>query len=189
MLIQMILLAIISKVILIYRTVVKAYQYTSLTSVMLLDCWSIPSVMLLTWLFLKTKYRFKKITGVVVCVAGLVLVVFSDVHSGDRAGGWLFYVLHTDINIFYLYLNNIYTLSSTMKKHVCQCSISLSLETMQLINFHPIFNIISNMHNSIYGSCLMSYSPVIGGSNPRKGDLLVIAGATLYAISNVSEVS
>ncbi|KAJ7979071.1 Solute carrier family 35 member F1 [Quillaja saponaria] len=91
--------------------VVKAYQYTSLTSVMLLDCWSIPSVMLLTWVFLKTKYRFKKITGVVVCIAGLVMVVFSDVHSGDRAGG----------------------------------------------------------------------------SNPRTGDLLVIAGATLYAISNVSE--
>ncbi|KAK4266495.1 hypothetical protein QN277_027402 [Acacia crassicarpa] len=91
--------------------VVKAYQYTSLTSVMLLDCWSIPSVMLLTWLFLKTKYRFKKITGVIVCVAGLALVVFSDVHARDRAGG----------------------------------------------------------------------------SNPRIGDILVIAGATLYAISNVSE--
>ncbi|KAJ4723175.1 solute carrier family 35 member F1-like [Melia azedarach] len=91
--------------------VVKAYQYTSLTSVMLLDCWSIPSVMVLTWLFLHTKYRFKKITGVVVCVAGLVMVVFSDVHAGDRASG----------------------------------------------------------------------------SNPRKGDGLVIAGATLYAISNVSE--
>lgn len=55
--------------------------------------------------------------------------------------------------------------------------------------FYPIFNIISNMHNSIYGIRLMSYSPVIGGSNPRKGDILVIAGATLYAISNVSEVS
>ncbi|WJX75074.1 hypothetical protein P8452_58643 [Trifolium repens] len=91
--------------------VVKAYQYTSLTSVMLLDCWSIPCVMLLTWIFLKTKYRFKKITGVIVCIAGLVLVVFSDVHAGDRAGG----------------------------------------------------------------------------SNPRKGDILVIAGATLYAFSNVSE--
>jgi len=35
----------------------------------------------------------------------------------------------------------------------------------------------------------MSYSHVIGGSNPRKGDILVIAGATLYAISNVSEVN
>ncbi|OMO79600.1 hypothetical protein COLO4_24370 [Corchorus olitorius] len=91
--------------------VVKAYQYTSITSVMLLDCWSIPSVMLLTFLFLKTKYRFRKIAGVIVCVAGLVMVVFSDVHAGDRSGG----------------------------------------------------------------------------SNPRKGDLLVIAGATLYAISNVSE--
>lgn len=63
-----------------------AYQYTSMTSVMLLDCWSIPSVMVLTWFFLKTKYRFRKITGVIVCIAGLVLVVFSDVHAGDRAG-------------------------------------------------------------------------------------------------------
>ncbi|KAG4156744.1 hypothetical protein ERO13_D02G015900v2 [Gossypium hirsutum] len=91
--------------------VVKAYQYTSITSVMLLDCWSIPSVMLLTYIFLKTNYRYRKIAGVIVCVAGLVMVVFSDVHAGDRSGG----------------------------------------------------------------------------SNPRKGDLLVIAGATLYAISNVSE--
>ncbi|KAG4179941.1 hypothetical protein ERO13_A10G135000v2 [Gossypium hirsutum] len=78
---------------------------------MLLDCWSIPSVMLLTFIFLKTKYRFRKIAGVIVCVAGLVMVIFSDVHAGDRSGG----------------------------------------------------------------------------RDPRKGDLLVIAGATLYAISNVSE--
>ncbi|GAV69654.1 DUF914 domain-containing protein, partial [Cephalotus follicularis] len=91
--------------------VVNAYQYTSITSVMLLDCWSIPSVMVLTWIFLHTKYRCKKITGVVICVAGLIIIVFSDVHAGDRSGG----------------------------------------------------------------------------SNPRIGDSLVIAGATLYAISNVSE--
>ncbi|RZC63504.1 hypothetical protein C5167_025255, partial [Papaver somniferum] len=67
--------------------VVKAYQYTSLTSVMLLDCWTIPCVILFTWLFLKTKYRIRKFIGVAVCVAGLVLVVFSDVHAADRAGG------------------------------------------------------------------------------------------------------
>ncbi|KAM0013719.1 putative solute carrier family 35 member SLC35F1/F2/F6 [Helianthus debilis subsp. tardiflorus] len=92
--------------------VVKAYQYTSLTSVMLLDCWSIPCVIILTWFFLKTKYRFKKIIGVVICVAGIVLVIFSDVHASDRSQS---------------------------------------------------------------------------GSNPVKGDLLVIAGATLYAVCNVSE--
>ncbi|KAH6809186.1 solute carrier family 35 protein [Perilla frutescens var. frutescens] len=91
--------------------VVKAYQYTSITSVMLLDCWTIPCVLFLTWFFLKTKYRFKKLVGVVICVAGLVMVVFSDVHSADRSSG----------------------------------------------------------------------------SNPIKGDLLVIAGATLYGVSNVSE--
>ncbi|EOA25306.1 hypothetical protein CARUB_v10018620mg [Capsella rubella] len=91
--------------------VVKAYQYSSLTSVMLLDCWAIPCVLVLTWLFLKTKYRLMKISGVVICILGVVMVVFSDVHAGDRAGG----------------------------------------------------------------------------SNPIKGDVLVIAGATLYAVSNASE--
>ncbi|KAI8537672.1 hypothetical protein RHMOL_Rhmol09G0042200 [Rhododendron molle] len=91
--------------------VVKAYQYTSITSIMLLDCWSIPSVIFLTWFFLKTKYRLRKAIGVAICVVGLVVVVFSDVHAKDRSGG----------------------------------------------------------------------------SNPLKGDLLVIAGSTLYAISNVSE--
>ncbi|KAJ4969191.1 hypothetical protein NE237_015892 [Protea cynaroides] len=91
--------------------VVKAYQYTSLTSVMLLDCWTIPCVIFLTWFFLKTNYRLKKFIGVAVCVAGLVMVVFSDVHASDRTAG----------------------------------------------------------------------------SNPVKGDLLVIAGSILYAVSNVSE--
>jgi solute carrier family 35 protein F1/2 len=44
--------------------------------------------MVLTWFFLSTKYRFKKIAGVAVCVAGLVMVVFSDVHTGDRSGNF-----------------------------------------------------------------------------------------------------
>ncbi|CAN4099095.1 unnamed protein product [Withania somnifera] len=91
--------------------VVKAYQYTSLTSVMLLDCWAIPCVLLFTWFFLKTKYRPRKLVGVAICIAGLVLVIFSDVHAADRSSG----------------------------------------------------------------------------SNPVKGDIIVIAGATLYAVSNVGE--
>ncbi|KAL9261288.1 Solute carrier family 35 member F2-like protein [Drosera capensis] len=60
---------------------------------------------------LKTKYKFKKFAGVVLCVAGLVMVVFSDVHANDGTAG----------------------------------------------------------------------------NNPVKGDILVIAGSTLYAFSNVSE--
>lgn len=95
----------------------KAYQYTSLTSVMLLDCWSIPSVMLLTRIFLKTKYRFKKITGVIVCVAGLVLVVFSDVHAGDRAGRWLsmYWIL---ASISYIYTGFLFNIYMHTHKHI-----------------------------------------------------------------------
>ncbi|KAH0874137.1 hypothetical protein HID58_071499 [Brassica napus] len=67
--------------------VVKAFQNTSMTSVMLLDCWAIPCVLVLTWVFLKTRYSLMKISGVVVCILGVVMVVFSDVHVGDRSGG------------------------------------------------------------------------------------------------------
>ncbi|KAJ4905401.1 hypothetical protein Rs2_19352 [Raphanus sativus] len=91
--------------------VVKANQYTSITSVMLLDCWAIPCVLVLTWVFLKTKYRLMKICGVFICILGVVMVLFSDVHAGSQTGG----------------------------------------------------------------------------SDPVKGDILVVAGATLYAVSNTSE--
>jgi drug/metabolite transporter (DMT)-like permease len=36
--------------------VTKAYQYTSITSVTLLDCFTIPTVMLLSWLVLKSRW-------------------------------------------------------------------------------------------------------------------------------------
>ncbi|KAF3553114.1 hypothetical protein F2Q69_00014717 [Brassica cretica] len=94
-----------------FLAMVKANQYTSMTSVMLLDCWAIPCVLVLTWVFLKTRYRLMKISGVVVCILGVIMVVFSDVHAGSRPGG----------------------------------------------------------------------------SNPVKGDILVVAGATLYAVSNTTE--
>lgn len=67
--------------------VVKAYQYTALTSVMLLDCWTIPCVLVLTWTFTNTKYKIGQLIGVCVCVLGLALVIFSDVHAEDRSGG------------------------------------------------------------------------------------------------------
>lgn len=57
------------------------------------------------------------------------------------------------------------------------------------LNCSPQFNLVIRfLHLSIYGSSWMLHVHVTGGSNPRKGDILVIAGATLYAISNVSEV-
>ena len=65
--------------------VVTAYQYTSITSIMLLDCFSIPCVMLLSKLFLHAQYRAQHVAGVAICVFGLVLTVISDIlqNGGD----------------------------------------------------------------------------------------------------------
>ncbi|XP_078434783.1 uncharacterized protein LOC144705828 isoform X2 [Wolffia australiana] len=65
--------------------VVKAYQYTSITSATLLDCWTIPWVIVLTWLVLGTRYSIPQFMGAATCVAGLGLVLLSD--AWDSTGG------------------------------------------------------------------------------------------------------
>jgi solute carrier family 35, member F1/2 len=75
--------------------VVLAYQYTSLSSVMLLDCFSIPCVIVLSWFLLKRRvtwwqvcaiffdllFRFflsLQLLGVGMCVGGVVTLVLTD---------------------------------------------------------------------------------------------------------------
>ncbi|CAA7404394.1 unnamed protein product [Spirodela intermedia] len=65
--------------------VVKAYQYTSITSATLLDCWTIPWVIILTWFALGTRYSIAQFLGAATCVAGLGLVLLSD--AWDSTGG------------------------------------------------------------------------------------------------------
>ncbi|KQK05999.1 hypothetical protein BRADI_2g23850v3 [Brachypodium distachyon] len=64
--------------------VVKAYQYSYITSVTLLDCWTVLWVILLTWYALGTRYSFWQFLGAGTCVAGLSLVLLSDVKSPDE---------------------------------------------------------------------------------------------------------
>lgn len=61
---------------------VLAYQYTSLTSVTLLDCFTIPAVMVLSILVLKTRYSWGHVGGAVLCVAGITLLVVTDPAAG-----------------------------------------------------------------------------------------------------------
>lgn len=58
--------------------VTKAYQYTSLTSVTLLDCFTIPCVMILSWLILRSRYRPGHFLGAFCCIAGLLVLVLGD---------------------------------------------------------------------------------------------------------------
>lgn len=64
----------------------KAYQYSSITSVTLLDCWTIPWVIILTWIFLGTRYSIWQFLGAAICVLGLGLVFLSDAVDGSSGG-------------------------------------------------------------------------------------------------------
>ncbi|XP_064628299.1 solute carrier family 35 member F2-like isoform X2 [Lineus longissimus] len=59
--------------------IVNAYHYTTVTSVQLLDCFTIPVVLILSWLILKVKYKLVHIIGVLVCLAGVGSLVGADI--------------------------------------------------------------------------------------------------------------
>ncbi|KAJ7995703.1 hypothetical protein DPEC_G00247350 [Dallia pectoralis] len=67
-------------------TVVKAYQYTTLTSIQLLDCFVIPVVMILSWWFLKTCYRPIHYISVFICLLGVGAMVGADLLAGRDQG-------------------------------------------------------------------------------------------------------
>ncbi|KAM7430957.1 hypothetical protein ABFA07_018400 [Porites harrisoni] len=69
--------------------VVKAYQYTNLTSIQVLDCFTTASVLVLSWIFLKVRYQCVHYSGVVICLVGIICLVIAD-YYGSRyygAGG------------------------------------------------------------------------------------------------------
>lgn len=66
--------------------VTLAYQFTSLSSVMLIDCLSIPSVMVLRRVFLKKTTTWLQLLGSAICVLGVVALVVSDWLDGTLGG-------------------------------------------------------------------------------------------------------
>jgi len=79
--------------------VTKAYQYTSLTSVTLLDCFTIPCVMLLSWLLLRARYKTGHYAGAVSCIVGLAVLVLGDSqgHGGSGNSGSTGHLGLTDV--------------------------------------------------------------------------------------------
>uniref|UniRef100_A0A452QJ98 Solute carrier family 35 member F2 n=1 Tax=Ursus americanus TaxID=9643 RepID=A0A452QJ98_URSAM len=68
--------------------IVKAYQYTTLTSVQLLDCFGIPVLMALSWFILYARYRVIHFIAVAVCLLGVGTMVGADILAGreDNSG-------------------------------------------------------------------------------------------------------
>jgi len=64
--------------------VVKAYQYTDLLSCMLLDAWAIPVCLLFSYIYMRVKYHWSQLLGVLICIGGLALLVTSDILTGKN---------------------------------------------------------------------------------------------------------
>lgn len=63
---------------------VKAFGYTDLMSCTLLNAWKIPVCMFVCWLLIRVRYHWTQILSVFVCVAGLILLVASDVATNKN---------------------------------------------------------------------------------------------------------
>lgn len=66
---------------------VLAYQYTTITSVMILDCFSIPVVMFLSFFVFRRRYRILHFVGVLVCLIGLAALLISDISYASFVDG------------------------------------------------------------------------------------------------------
>ncbi|XP_042316157.1 solute carrier family 35 member F2 [Sceloporus undulatus] len=67
-------------------TIVKAYQYTTITSVQLLDCFGIPVLMALSWFILRARYKLIHFIAVAVCLLGVGTMVGADILAGRPDG-------------------------------------------------------------------------------------------------------
>ena len=67
--------------------VIKAYMFTSMASVALLDAFSIPCSVFLSYIFLSVRYGKRHIYGVLLCAAGLGLSFASDLVAAKGGTG------------------------------------------------------------------------------------------------------
>ncbi|KAF6266814.1 hypothetical protein COO60DRAFT_1697270, partial [Scenedesmus sp. NREL 46B-D3] len=167
--------------------VVKAYQYTSLTSVTLLDCFTIPSVMLLSWLVLHSRYRPGHFLGAALCVCGLAVLVLGDVRSAVPAAG-------TTGNSSLAALgvpDSRAVSSSTAQQHqVPSVSTVGQISAGLLGEGSTSANISGQLQQAVLADAAGSQgggSSSSAGSAPLLGDVLVLLGALLYSVCNVTQ--
>ena len=65
---------------------VLAYQYTNLTSIQLLDSFTIPTVMLFSRLLLKHSFVRGQYFGATLCVLGIIIIVVDSFFESDQGG-------------------------------------------------------------------------------------------------------
>ncbi|OQR90158.1 Drug/Metabolite Transporter (DMT) Superfamily [Thraustotheca clavata] len=95
---------------------VLAYKYTTITSVMLLDCFTLPVVMFLSINFLDAKYTKVHFTGVILCLCGIAMLMTSDIfRAQDVVDATNVHALFGDM--LCLMGSTIYAISNVAQEH------------------------------------------------------------------------
>ncbi|KAI9504861.1 hypothetical protein GGI25_004199 [Coemansia spiralis] len=94
--------------------VIKAYNYTSLLACMLLDTWTLPCVVVLSFFLLRARYRWTQILGVLMCLGGMGLLIKGDVDQGKNYAA----VDAVKGDIFMLVGATCYALSNTTEEFI-----------------------------------------------------------------------
>ncbi|KAJ6662287.1 hypothetical protein lerEdw1_012451 [Lerista edwardsae] len=95
--------------------IVKAYQYTTLTSVQLLDCFGIPVLMALSWFILRARYRPIHFIAVAVCLVGVGTMVGADILAGRKEGEGIAVVVG---DILVLVGASLYAISNVSEEYI-----------------------------------------------------------------------
>ncbi|KAJ1729034.1 hypothetical protein LPJ72_005185 [Coemansia sp. Benny D160-2] len=64
--------------------VIKAYEYTSLLACMLLDTWTLPCVVVLSYFLLRARFWWTQVAAVLVCLGGMGLLIKGDIDAGKN---------------------------------------------------------------------------------------------------------
>jgi solute carrier family 35 protein F1/2 len=67
--------------------VVLAYRYTTILSAQLINFWAIVIVVVVSFIFLKVRYHYTQIAGILFCIGGLGVIFGSDQITGSNSFG------------------------------------------------------------------------------------------------------
>lgn len=115
--------------------IVKAYNYTNLLSAALLDNLSLVFVVIFSLLFLRVRYHWTQLLGIIVCIAGSVLIVLSDLFTGKNYAA----TDHIRGDLYVLLATFFYGLSNTLEEF--------------LVSKKPIYEVLAMM--GLLGFCIM----------------------------------
>lgn len=69
--------------------VVLAYRYTTILSAQLINFWAIVIVVIISFIFLRVRYGWAQVLGILICCGGLGVLLVSDNRNGSPVGGVL----------------------------------------------------------------------------------------------------